>query len=82
MHRTGYEAKFMTPLKNCHEPIKEPQKGPKAWWAQMTKPPLPGKVVASSAVTRASGMLHMNGKMRKPRIAKSGPAAPTTASAP
>ena len=73
---------LMTPQRNFQEPIREPQKGPNAWWAHMTKPPLPGKVVASSAVTRASGMLHMKGKTRKPRMAKRGPAAPTACSSP
>ncbi|KAL8159495.1 hypothetical protein V2J09_001032 [Rumex salicifolius] len=72
----------MTPLRNFQDPIIEPQKGPNALWAQITNPPLPGKVVASSAVMRASGMLQMNGKMRKPSMANRGPAAPTAASSP
>lgn len=38
--------------------------------------------MASSAVTRASGMLQMKGKIRNPRMAKSGPAAPTADSSP
>lgn len=63
-------------------PISEPQNGPKARSAQMTKPPLPGKTVVSSAVTRASGMLQMKGKTRKPRMAKRGPAALTAGSSP
>lgn len=73
---------LMTPLRNLNVPIKEPKNGPKAQSAQMTKPLLFGKAVESSAVTRASGMLQMKGKMRKPRMAKSGPAAWTAGSSP
>ncbi|KAM1114792.1 hypothetical protein PS1_005459 [Malus domestica] len=82
MQRTGNAAMLMTPLRNFQVPIKEPQKGPKARSAQMTKPPFPGKAVESSAVMRASGTLQMNGKMRKPRMAKRGPAAWPAGSSP
>lgn len=75
MQRTGKEVMLMTPLRNFQVPIREPQKGPKARSAQRTKPPLPGKAVVSSAVMRASGTLHMKGNMRKPRMARNGPAA-------
>nr|GFD51465.1 hypothetical protein [Tanacetum cinerariifolium] len=73
---------FITPVRNFHEPIKDPQKGPNALWAQMTNPPFPGKVVESSAVTRASGIAHINGNIVKPKIARSGPAACTAGSSP
>ena len=43
--------------------MREPQKGPKASLAHITNPPLPGKVVANSAVRSASGMLQMKGKI-------------------
>ncbi|KAJ0941448.1 hypothetical protein HanRHA438_Chr02g0094621 [Helianthus annuus] len=82
MHRIGKAAMLITPVRNFHEPIKDPQNGPKALWAQITNPPLPGKVVESSAVTRASGMLQMNGKIKKPKMARSGPAACTAGSSP
>lgn len=82
MQRIGKEAMLMTPLRNFHVPINEPQSGPKARSAHRTKPPLPGKAVVSSAVIRASGMLHMKGNMRKPNKARSGPAAWTAGSSP
>lgn len=69
-------------MRSFHDPIIEPQNGPKALCAHMTKPPLPGKVVASSAVIRPSGMLQIKGKIINPRIANRGPAAATAASSP
>lgn len=60
---------LMTPLRNLVDPIRDPQNGPNACSAHITNPPLPGKAVASSAVMRASGILHMKGKIRNPRIA-------------
>ncbi|KAI3414728.1 uncharacterized protein J3R85_015900 [Psidium guajava] len=82
MQRTGKAAMLMTPLRNFQVPMREPKKGPKARSAQMTKPPLPGNAVESSAVMRASGTLHMKGKMEKPRRATKGPAACTAGSSP
>lgn len=82
MQRAGKAAMLMTPLRNFQEPIKDPKNGPKAWWAQITKPPLPGKAVESSAVMRASGIDQMKGKIRNPRMARSGPAALTAGSSP
>lgn len=82
MQRSGNDAMLMTPLRNFHVPIREPQNGPKARSAHMTKPPLPGKAVVSSAVIRASGTLQMKGNMRKPNRARSGPADWTAGSSP
>lgn len=64
------------------DPIKDPMNGPNARSAQITNPPLPGKVVESSAVMSASGTLQIKGKMRNPRIAYRGPAAFTVGSSP
>ncbi|KAH0466670.1 hypothetical protein IEQ34_004341 [Dendrobium chrysotoxum] len=72
----------MAPERNFHEPIIEPEKEPKARSAQRTKPPFPGRAVASSAVIRASGMLQTKGKRTKPRMARRGPPAWTVCSEP
>ncbi|KAF7811063.1 4F5 domain-containing protein/zf-met2 domain-containing protein [Senna tora] len=48
-------------------------KGPKADEIQITYPPFSGKLVESSAVTRASGILQINGNIKKPSKDKRGP---------
>lgn len=59
------------------KPSWKPQYGPNAAVTQATYPESSGKAVASSAVTKASGMDHSNGRHRKPISANSGPPALT-----
>lgn len=59
------------------KPSWKPQYGPNAAVTQATYPESSGKAVASSAVTRASGMDHSRGRHRNPISANSGPPALT-----